>query len=413
MASMFTTIILVRHGQSEGNLVPTFQGHIDTPLTSLGRLQAEAAARRLAGEPIDVLYSSDLSRARQTAEIISQATGLKPLPAPQWREIDMGKWQGLTWEEIEARFPEECEAWRAQIDIPRGGGESYQDLRQRGLSALQKIVSEHPGQTVCVATHEGLMRMLLSHFLNIKPHDSWWEMPPSPNGCITFLRCEGIQTEIVSMFERAHLPVGLYLLRHGETEWNAAKRVQGGSDVPLNERGRQQAQALAERVRHAPITTLYSSTLSRAKVTAEIIGQQLDLEVQPVSSLQEMHWGEWEGLTALELRQRQPKLDEWYRNGVDFRHGDTGETYGELQQRVGLAMVDLVSKHRGESIGVVVHGGVLRAILDNMPGLGDWRTRANGRRFANASLTLAHWDDVKSQVDLLGDTTHLNPTKEV
>lgn len=151
----------------------------------------------------------------------------------------------------------------------------------------------------------------------------------------------------------------LFLIRHGETEWNRSGRWQGHTDVPLTDRGRSQAQALARRL-HAeriPIERIYASDLSRALETAQIIGQALNTPVDRLADLREIHVGSWSGLTRAEIMQRFPGAFEtvW--------HAHDGETREALSDRVVGALLRLIDQHPAQSIAIVSHGGPIRAIV--------------------------------------------------
>jgi probable phosphoglycerate mutase len=138
-----TTILLARHGETDWNRDFRFQGHADVPLNDTGRAQARALAQSLAAEPIDAVYSSDLLRARETAEIVAESLGL-PLEVDEGlREIDVGSWQGST---------------RAQLDGRAWDGETYDDHRRRTVAALLRIAERHPDVHVLVVAHGGTLR---------------------------------------------------------------------------------------------------------------------------------------------------------------------------------------------------------------------------------------------------------------
>lgn len=160
------TLILLRHGETEWNLTGRWQGQAaDTPLTDLGREQARIVARRLRSYRISAIYSSDLLRAFETAQIVGQALGLTPMAEPGLRESDIGAWTGLTWDEITARFPDEVTAMFAGQDVRRGGGESYGEMQARLAAALDRIIARHAGQTVLLVGHGAALRTLIAHVL--------------------------------------------------------------------------------------------------------------------------------------------------------------------------------------------------------------------------------------------------------
>jgi broad specificity phosphatase PhoE len=145
----------------------------------------------------------------------------------------------------------------------------------------------------------------------------------------------------------------LLLVRHGETDWNAAGRLQGHTDRPLNEHGRRQSRRLAERLEGDGIAAIYASDLARARETAEIVGERLRLTVAVDPDLREKNWGTWEGLTSEE------------RLHVEF----AGETTEEHRERVLRAVRRIAERHPGERVLVVTHGGSLRRLQAAVTGV--------------------------------------------
>ena len=160
---MPTIIALIRHGETEWNRTSRWQGHTDIPLSAAGILQARCLSSRFEAETtkFHALYSSDLRRAMQTAEVLGLVQGLRPNPVKELRELDVGKWSGLYDHEVAARFPEEWRRVRADEDIPRGGGESMANLYTRAGSAFEAIAARHQDEKVGIVTHNGVIRALL------------------------------------------------------------------------------------------------------------------------------------------------------------------------------------------------------------------------------------------------------------
>ncbi len=157
-----TRLIFVRHGETEWNVLRRLQGHSDTPLNELGRAQAAAAAQRLAGyADVDVILTSDLKRAAESAAIIAEATGAEVRHEPRLRELSFGVFEGLTWDEIGERHAEMRAAWLADRDQPPEGGESMADFTARLDALLGHVLSAYEGKTVVLATHGGTIRELL------------------------------------------------------------------------------------------------------------------------------------------------------------------------------------------------------------------------------------------------------------
>ena len=152
------------------------------------------------------------------------------------------------------------------------------------------------------------------------------------------------------------------LVRHGETDWNRERRIQGQSDPPLNDRGRRQAHALAERLGGTRLDAVYASDLLRARETAEILAARLGLPVVVDRELRELDFGSWEGHIVDELRKRDPAdVGRWLATGEPaWQHG---ETHADLARRVRRAVARLAEIHRGGQILLVAHGGPVRALL--------------------------------------------------
>ena len=138
-----TELLLVRHGETDWNAEGRLQGHTDRPLNEYGRRQARGLADELAGEELDAIYSSDLARARETAEIVGERLGLPVVLDPDLREKSWGSWEGLT------------PAERHEIELV---GESTEEHAARTLRALRRIAERHPGGRVLVVTHGGSLR---------------------------------------------------------------------------------------------------------------------------------------------------------------------------------------------------------------------------------------------------------------
>ena len=156
---MTTRILLVRHGESEWNAVGRWQGQADPALSELGIRQAVAAAEAVGA--VDAIVSSDLSRAAETARIISELTGVGPvLVEPGLRERNVGEWSGLTHDEIEARWPGAIGAWRRGELASPPGGETNDDIRERVEAALVGIATSFAGAEVLAVSHGGVMRLL-------------------------------------------------------------------------------------------------------------------------------------------------------------------------------------------------------------------------------------------------------------
>jgi broad specificity phosphatase PhoE len=153
-----TTLLLTRHGETDWNAEHRWQGHSDPPLNERGREQARELADTLDG--VDVIYASDLARARETAEILGRRLGLEVRLEPRLRERSFGAWEGKTWEELEERFAEALDRWRSGETHGPDDAEPYQDFSRRVESFLEDILARHPQEKVLVVGHGGSVRAI-------------------------------------------------------------------------------------------------------------------------------------------------------------------------------------------------------------------------------------------------------------
>lgn len=194
-----TTLLLVRHGESEANAAGRYAGQTDSPLTDRGRAQAEAVADALADARIDRVVSSDLSRARDTATAIARRRGLDVEAIRELREVDMGEAAGKQFEDAR-QHPD----WTPDGFLRWPAGESLEEALGRALAVLDRLVRESPGRTICIVGHGGVTRILVSHFLGLLPK-LYRHPSPSANTNVTVVRSDGITYRVESLFEAGHL----------------------------------------------------------------------------------------------------------------------------------------------------------------------------------------------------------------
>jgi len=157
-----TRLYLIRHGQVTGHQHPRYNGQRDVPLTDIGLNQYHLLKERLADAPLSACYTSDLSRCAIGAKIICDRVGIEPVPRCELRELDIGVWEGLTWEEITRRWPQE---WQARLNdlvnyrVPQG--ENLLDLQARVMPVITEIVQRHQGEEIVVTAHGGVNRIVL------------------------------------------------------------------------------------------------------------------------------------------------------------------------------------------------------------------------------------------------------------
>ncbi len=161
-----TRILLIRHGQSQGNAERRFGGHTATPLSERGRREAEATAHALASESLSAIYSSDLSRAVETAMPLARLAGLEVERTEAFRERGVGVMEGLTFEEAATQHPDEYAALlHRDFEHVLIGGESYRQTLDRAARKLDQIIAEHTGGRIAVFTHTGTICILTLHLM--------------------------------------------------------------------------------------------------------------------------------------------------------------------------------------------------------------------------------------------------------
>lgn len=198
-----TKVILIRHGETIWNSGGRFQGHSDIALSPIGIKQAELLAARLSHEKIDAIYASDLSRAYETAQCVA-GNMLSVKRIPGLREICFGLWEGLTFAEIEDRWPALLKRFFArpeEVGIPEG--ESFDDVQKRSVAAVDDILSKHKGQTVVIVAHGGVNRVLLAAFLHM-PLNYLWTIKQD-NTALNILHYDGEHNFIESLNDSHHL----------------------------------------------------------------------------------------------------------------------------------------------------------------------------------------------------------------
>ncbi|MHB9130610.1 MAG: histidine phosphatase family protein [Armatimonadota bacterium] len=197
-------IYLIRHGQSTGNGRQCFMGWSDHPLTDIGRAQAAAVARRLAPLGPMPVYCSDLQRACDTAGAIAQQWGRQPLPDPRWREVHCGCYEDKPWSDFQ-QAPE----LTAQFDADPLGtcmpdGESVAQMCARVITAFTELLTLAEPR-IAVVTHDGPLRAVLSHYLQIPP-ERFWTLK-TEHGGLTRLEVSEEWVSVSSVNETSHLPL--------------------------------------------------------------------------------------------------------------------------------------------------------------------------------------------------------------
>lgn len=363
-------IVFIRHAESEANRDGYWNGRTDGPLSEWGEETLEALGRRFASQVFDVVVSSPLERARRTADAITNEYAVDE----RFVEIDLGRWEGRRFEEIQAEHGEELQRAVEDRSVPMGEtGESLAEAGERALDAVDSLLdSLEEGQSAAVVTHGGFLQAVLnrhlagrerrvhSFTLNTGVTRVVWQFGRPRLATFNDVGHLGPRSSLVDERLAEGTPV-LALIRHGQTRANVERRWQGHGDWDLDDHGLTQAKALGEW--YGRTRTVYASPLKRAMSTAEHVALN---GIVPVDGLKELGMGRWEGMTFEEITERWPGvLETIYRDGVDLKRGETGESWGELTARFSHAIGELALDD-SEQTAVVAHGGAIRSYVSSL-----------------------------------------------
>lgn len=404
---MTTRMILVRHGESTYNIQARVQGHDDqSVLTQKGRTGAEQVGTALRGIQFDAIYVSPLQRAQETAQailsVLRSPEGSGEIPAPQiagdLKEIGLPLWEGLSFEEVEQKFPEGYRYWKEQphllqMEVPGPEGPTLvlpvPALYEQARRLWQQILPRHQDQTILLIGHSGINRALIGTAIGLSPeryqtlHQSncgisvlnfpWGRDQPAQ---LESLNLTAHLEEVLPHPKAGYQGLRLLLVRHGETDWNRQGRFQGRIDVPLNQTGREQARQVAEFLRQVPIDFAISSPLARPRETAELIVQpHQGVSLALLDGLREISHGNWEGKLESEIEQRFPgDLHRWREHPAEVQMPQ-GENLSQVWERAIAAWESLVQSAQADpaqpKLGLVVgHDATNKVILCHIAGAG-------------------------------------------
>ncbi len=383
-------ITLLRHGETPANAAGVWQGHGSVGLSHRGRRQAEKVAARVSAEDYDLVVTSDLERAVETAKVLGGPAEVDPA----WREIDLGAWEGLTRQQVAERYPDELAALRSGEPIRFGGGESLPEFRARVEGALEVMQGRlDDGARALIVTHGGVVMALVRAVWGL---EGWRRgVGPVDNTALSTLNWQqGLR--VTRYNDAGHLepwvgwagermrdsdPV-VTLVRHGLTDANVAGRWQGHSDRGMNQTGRRQVAQLS--AWWGRTHGVFSSPLGRALETARALVE--GGEPVTIDDLKEISMGAWEERSGDEIQQHWPEL--WrriYEEGEDLPRGGDGETWEAMKRRVTRAVEELSATNAGP-VTVVSHGAAIRAYVASLLGLG-WEGCRRLAVPANASVS--------------------------
>jgi alpha-ribazole phosphatase/probable phosphoglycerate mutase len=171
-----TRVFFIRHAETE--MAGRYCGHSDPELNAQGRAQLTKLALLLSTETFETIYSSDLRRAKSTAQAIAAGRSTPRVLRPALREIDFGDWEGMSWEQIEQLDPDYAQKWMADYpNLPAPSGESFHAFETRILDEVSALLDRSRGP-IAVVTHAGVLRVVLRHLLGRSDHEAWQQTQP-------------------------------------------------------------------------------------------------------------------------------------------------------------------------------------------------------------------------------------------
>lgn len=204
--SIQTEFVIVRHGQTQGNLTRTLQGQSNTDLDDTGIQQVKLLAQRLKKHPpFDAIYCSDLKRTLDTAQILVDCIGGNILPTPQLREWNLGVLEGQNWQTLQKEYPEIMNSFlNSRMDVEVPGGERRSVMEKRLADCLDALAAQHPGKRLLLVTHGGALRAIFRHIVGLPQGSNL--LPQTSNASYNSCTCsEGIW-QMICWNDTAHLP---------------------------------------------------------------------------------------------------------------------------------------------------------------------------------------------------------------
>ncbi|HSJ29457.1 MAG TPA: histidine phosphatase family protein [Acidimicrobiia bacterium] len=373
---MSVRITFVRHARSEANEAEIWQGQGDAPLSAQGRVQAQAVGRRLAERNFDLVVSSDLARAHETA----LATGHPVETDTAWREMNLGDWEGRTFAEVAGEHPDLLQSIRRGEAVKFGKiGETIQEFEERAWDAVARLVERVGSGSVLVVTHGGLIDAVVGRMLGRVDRRTF---PIATNTALTEVRYEPYGTgspryRLHGFNDATHLgwdagflgrmreegnPV-IGVVRHGLTHANRDRRIQGQSCWGLADEGRDQAARLAGV--YGAVDRIWSSPIQRAMETAAAFAPP---EPNPDDDLMEMAFGTWEGSYYEDLIAGDEVARRVLVDGEDLPRGGA-ERFSDVVRRM-RSFVDRIDAAPGERVVAVSHGLAIKALVADIHGRG-------------------------------------------
>ena len=391
---MTIRLVLVRHGLSSFNAKGLIQGRTDNSLlTDEGYEQAIKAGKALSKINFDKIYSSPLIRAGETAKTIIKSFNKEQSIVfdNNLLEVDLDNWSGLKIDEIKNKFPEIYPIWKndpENLILKRSKNKTYKPIQElfdqaaHFIENILRIYSDKDDINILVIGHNAILRCLILLLLG-KPKKGFRKIRlDNASFSILNISCHGenFKTQIECLNQTSHLnknipdQIGdsrIFLIRHGETNWNKEGRFQGQIDIPLNANGKDQARKTFEYLRNISFNKAFSSSMHRPYETAQIILQNnKDLKIKKIDSLVEISHGLWEGKLEVEIREKWPVLLKNWHDKPEEVIMPEGESIKDVSERSVEAFDKICSSQKDNDLSLLVaHDAVNKTLICNILGL--------------------------------------------
>ncbi len=383
----FTKITAIRHGEALSNANKVFNGVAPgVALTKRGEEQAAEAAKFLKEQKVDVIYASPMLRAQQTAQAIAKATGATIITDDRLTETGFGPHEGATHDDQDLHARKARRMAKAETRDMEGyfyveGMEKMADMDARIHDFLQSTLPKHRSEHVVIVSHGAPLLRLRGFFTREDPYKLsvlpiaafaepvayYWDHDMEAQADLHKQHMDAVKRPAT---KDSPLDVHLTVVRHGETDWNAAGKLQGGdADNPLNNNGRAQAHELAQKLKGRSFDVILASPLSRATETAEIVAKGIGCPtVTTLEGLRERRFGAWSGRIGTDVVDEFPYGECTACISMHPATPEGGESLSEFFKRIEGCSQEILSKYAGKRVLVVCHRGTsvaLQAIAEN------------------------------------------------
>ena len=426
-------LVLVRHGLSSFNAKGLVQGRTDDSyLTDQGYLQATKAGEALSKINFDKIYSSPLIRAAETAKTIYKSLNTEQniIYDENLLEVDLSSWSGLTIQEIKSKYPENYSIWKndpEKLTLKRIDNKTYepiQELFDQANNFLKDIVKAYLGKNevnILIIGHNAILRCLILSLVG-KPKKGFRKIRLE-NASLSIINMtknnNSFKTQVECLNQTSHLnknipsKIGdsrIFLVRHGETNWNKEGRFQGQIDIPLNDNGKDQALKTFKYLREINFNKAFSSSMNRPYETAQIIlKKHQNLKITKINALVEIGHGLWEGKLEEEIKENWPTLLKKWHDKPEEVIMPEGESIKDVSERSVQAFEEICSSQKDNDLTLVVaHDAVNKTLICNILGINYsniWMIKQG-----NGGITVIDvFDDPKKDnvISALNITTHL------